>query len=65
MKIKSILLALIAIVSISISAVAQPQGKQSYNFTRALEEAKKATRLMHSTISRKRLAIIQTMVMPT
>lgn len=44
MKIKSILLALIAIVSISISAVAQPQGKQSYNFTRALEEAKKGNK---------------------
>lgn len=41
MKFKPILLTLIAIVSISIVSLAQPQGKQSYNFTRALEEAKK------------------------
>lgn len=41
MKFKLILLTLIAIVSISIVSFAQPQGKQSYNFTRALEEAKK------------------------
>lgn len=41
MKYKPILLTLIAIVSISIVSFAQPQGKQSYNFTRALEEAKK------------------------
>lgn len=41
MKFKPILLTLIAIVSISIVSFAQPQGKQSYNFTRALEEAKK------------------------
>lgn len=41
MKYKPILLTLIAIVCISIVTFAQPQGKQSYNFTRALEEAKK------------------------
>lgn len=41
MKFKPILLTLIALVSISIVSLAQPQGKQSYNFTRALEEAKK------------------------
>lgn len=41
MKFKPILLTLIAIVSISIASFAQPQDKQSYNFTRALEEAKK------------------------
>lgn len=41
MKFKPILLTLIAIVSISIASFAQLQGKQSYNFTRALEEAKK------------------------
>lgn len=41
MKLKSILLALFAFVSISSVSFAQPQGKQSYNFTRALEEAKK------------------------
>lgn len=41
MKFKPILLTLIAIVSISIASFAQPQGKQSYNFTRALEEVKK------------------------
>lgn len=41
MKFKPILLTLIAIVSISIVSFAQSQGKQSYNFTRALEEAKK------------------------
>lgn len=41
MKLKPIMLTLIAIVSISIASFAQPQGKQSYNFTRALEEAKK------------------------
>lgn len=40
MKLKSILLTLIALVSISSVSYAQPQGKQSYNFTRALEEAK-------------------------
>lgn len=41
MKLKSILLALFAFVSISSVSFAQPQGKQSYNFTRALEEAQK------------------------
>lgn len=41
MKFKPILLTLIAIVSIYIVSFAQPQSKQSYNFTRALEEAKK------------------------
>lgn len=41
MKLKSILLTLFALVSISSVSFAQPQGKQSYNFTRALEEAKK------------------------
>lgn len=41
MKLKPIMLTLIAIVSISIVSFAQHQGKQSYNFTRALEEAKK------------------------
>lgn len=41
MKLKSILLTLFAFVSISSVSFAQPQGKQSYNFTRALEEAKK------------------------
>lgn len=41
MKLKSILLALFAFVSISSVSFAQPHGKQSYNFTRALEEAKK------------------------
>lgn len=40
MKLKSILLTLFALVSISSVSFAQPQGKQSYNFTRALEEAK-------------------------
>lgn len=44
MKIKTILLTLIALVSISTSTFAQPQGKQSYNFTRALEEAKKGNK---------------------
>lgn len=41
MKLKPIMLTLIAIVGISIVSFAQHQGKQSYNFTRALEEAKK------------------------
>lgn len=41
MKLKPIMLTLIAIVSISIVSFAQHQGKQSYNFTRAVEEAKK------------------------
>lgn len=41
MKIKAILLTLIAIVSMSITSFAQPRGKQSYNFMRALEEAEK------------------------
>lgn len=41
MKLKSILLTLFALVSVSSVSFAQPQGKQSYNFTRALEEAKK------------------------
>lgn len=41
MKLKPIMLILIAIVSISIVSFAQHQVKQSYNFTRALEEAKK------------------------
>lgn len=41
LKLKSILLTLFALVSISSVSFAQPQGKQSYNFTRALEEAKK------------------------
>lgn len=41
MKLKSILLTFFALVSISSVSFAQPQGKQSYNFTRALEEAKK------------------------
>lgn len=41
MKLKPIMLTLIAIVSISIVSFAQHQVKQSYNFTRALEEAKK------------------------
>lgn len=41
MKLKSILLTLFVFVSISSVSFAQPQGKQSYNFTRALEEAKK------------------------
>lgn len=41
MKLKSILLTLFVLVSISSVSFAQPQGKQSYNFTRALEEAKK------------------------
>lgn len=41
MKLKSILLTLFTLVSISSVSFAQPQGKQSYNFTRALEEAKK------------------------
>ena len=41
MKLKSILLTLLALVSISSVSLAQPQGKQSYNFTRAIEEAKK------------------------
>lgn len=40
MNYKSLLLTIIAIVSISTVSLAQPQGKQSYNFTRALEEAK-------------------------
>lgn len=40
LKLKSILLTLFALVSISSVSFAQPQGKQSYNFTRALEEAK-------------------------
>lgn len=44
MKYKSILLVLISIVSIFITSFAQPQGKQSYNFTRALEEAKKGNK---------------------
>ena len=41
MKLKSILLTLFALVTISSVSFAQPQGKQSYNFTRALEEARK------------------------
>lgn len=41
MKPKAILLTIIAIVSLSTVTFAQPQGKQSYNFTRALEEVKK------------------------
>ena len=41
MNFKSILLTLFALVSISSVSFAQPQGKQSYNFTRAIEEAKK------------------------
>lgn len=41
MKLKSILLVLSALVSISLTTFAQPQGKQSYNFTRALEEVEK------------------------
>ena len=41
MKLKSILLVLSALVSISLTAFAQPQGNQSYNFTRAIEEANK------------------------
>lgn len=44
MKLKSILLTLIALISISSVSFAQPQGKQSYNFTRALEEAKKGNK---------------------
>lgn len=40
LKLKSILLTLFVLVSISSVSFAQPQGKQSYNFTRALEEAK-------------------------
>lgn len=44
MKIKIILLTLVALVSITTATLAQPQGKQSYNFTRALEEAKKGNK---------------------
>lgn len=44
MKYKSILLVLISIVSIFITFFAQPQGNQSYNFTHALEEAKKGNK---------------------
>lgn len=41
MNFKTILLTIITIVGISTVSFAQPQGKQSYNFTRAIEEAKK------------------------
>lgn len=44
MKLKSILLTLIVLVSISSVSFAQPQSKQSYNFTRALEEAKRGNK---------------------
>lgn len=40
-KLKSLVIILIATLSCTIHICAQPQGKQSYNFTRALEEAKK------------------------
>lgn len=41
MNLKTILQTIITIVGISTVSFAQPQGKQSYNFTRAIEEAKK------------------------
>lgn len=41
MNLKTILLTIITIVGISTVSFAQPKGKQSYNFTRAIEEAKK------------------------
>lgn len=41
MNFKFVLLTLFALVSISSVSFAQHQGKQSYNFTRALEEVKK------------------------
>lgn len=44
MNYKSLLLTLIALVGFFSPSFAQPQGKQSYNFTRALEEAKKGNK---------------------
>ena len=44
MNYKSLLLTIIAFVGIFFTTYAQPQGKQSYNFTRALEEAKKGNK---------------------
>ena len=45
MKLKSLVIILIATLSCSIHICAQPQSaKQSYNFTRALEEAKKGNK---------------------
>lgn len=44
MNYKSLLLTLLALVGIFSTSFAQLQGKQSYNFTRALEEAKKGNK---------------------
>lgn len=44
MNYKSLLLTIIAVFGIFSTTFAQPQGKQSYNFIRALEEAKKGNK---------------------
>ncbi len=44
MKIRTILMILLVFVSVSAISFAQPQGKQSYNFTRALEEVRKGNK---------------------
>lgn len=64
-KLKSLVIILIATLSCTIHICAQPQGKQSYNFTRALEEAKKGNNADAMDYLSKEVREIQTMAMPT